>query len=152
MKKIILLLIVSISAFASDYILLSGFAWHSDKENIFGREFDKVIEGVGYQHKFKYASTSVLFYNDSNGNKNITSTVGYTYEIVDNISIGIEAGIAYQTVIYTTHEEKEFNFTAFPKLEILHDDAMVNLIYVPEINYNGLNTPSVLYINFGIKI
>ncbi len=151
--KTLLILLIAFTLHASDYVLISGFAWHEESKNVKGREFDKVIEGIGYHHKFKYVSASTLLYNDSNSNPNISATLGATYELFNGVSVGAEAGVAYQTVIYKIGDnKKEFNPVAFPKIEILYDRLMMNLIYVPEINYNGLNTPSVVYVNFGIRI
>lgn len=131
--------------------MLSGFAWHSEKTNAAGREYDVVIEGIGYQYRKNGNSVSVILLNDSNSELMPIMTVGASYEVVKNISIGIEGGVTSKKVYNGYRIERCIFPIIFPKIEATNSRYMISVAYLPNVSNDHISMPHLVYVNFGIK-
>ena len=162
MKKIItLLLFMATVSLADNYVIVSGLAWHQDKENIAGDKYDTLIEGIGYQYRDKCemleCSATALFILDSNSKPMGSVTIGTAYPVTDWFSVGVDVGIGYKYVYYyreSTGVIKDFKATPvgimLPKVEFKYKDFMLNIGYIPKIDGMYQVTRAV-YANVGIK-
>ena len=145
--RFILILLLTVSLYAENFLLLSGLVLHSDKSNAEGRKYNTVIEGVGYQYRDNGNSVTVLWFNDSNGNLMPTITAGKSWFLNKYIGVGIEGGVGSKVF-----EKKRLTIPLLaPKVELfLRGKYMINIAYFPRINHGGIDIPNVVYTNLGI--
>jgi len=147
--KPILALLLFTSLQAENYLMLSGIAYHNKKENSVGRKYDVVIEGIGYQYRHDCmaleCSYTALLINDSNSNPQPIVSFGLAYNVAYNINVGIEAGATNRK--RPKSETRAYYPLLLPKVEVDFDWLMLNVTYIPELEYS----PSVVYANVGIK-
>ncbi len=163
MRYLVIIALMCASLLAEKRVILSGFAYHGEKENKVGRPYDYIIEGIGFQYRiphdsFEYSATALVI-SDSNSNVMYTGTLGAVYNMFYNVNIGVEVGIGSR-MIYAVDDSghkldyrvRNFIPVALPKLEVDFGRIMVNISYIPAISMGSIGVPEVLYVNFGIKI
>ena len=145
---------------AESYLLLSGLAFHGEKESVTGREYDTFIEGAGYQYitpcEMLECSATVLMIIDSNSNFMPSTTLGIAYNVAYNVSLGVEVGFASRIVyvvdmngVYEAKEQRKIIGVGLPKMMIDFDRVMLNIGYVPPVSQY---ITEVIYLTVGIKI
>ena len=149
MKKLLLTALLINTLAADHLLLLSGIAYHGTKENSVGREYDVLIEGAGYQYRTDCmaleCSYTALAIFDSNSNFQPIASFGLSYNAFWNVNIGAEAGITSR--VRPKSETRKTYPLLLPKLEIDFDWLIVNVTYIPELEYS----PEVVYANVGFR-
>lgn len=145
MRALLLSALLSTIVIADDYVIVSGLAYHGTKINSIGREYDVLIEGIGYQHRhdcfaFECSYTGLII-NDSNSHFMPIVSLGATYNVFWNIGIGAEFGVASKQFM----NERRTIPIALPKAEIVFEYVIVN------ISYFHLPSTEVAYANFGLR-
>ena len=160
----LLLVILSTNGKADNYVLLSGLAWHEDKQNTLGEDYEWVIPGVGFQHRRKCevleCSATAIVVRDSNRHVMYSGTLGVGYKFFDRVNTGLEFGMASRVVYGVRTSATETIITKerqpigifMPKIEVDFDWWMLNLDWIPPIHTNSLDVTQALYINIGIKL
>ncbi len=161
MIKIFLAIVISCTLYAGNYIVLSGYAYHFEKENIVGREYDSLIEGIGFQHRrpcgYFECSGTIMLLSDSNSKLMYTGTLGMSYNLFFNVNAGAEVGLGSK-MVYGTSGDEVTSYSRhpigvfMPKLELDFNRIIMNVGFIPGFKSHGVNIDQAIYINFGIKL
>ncbi len=162
---LILLMVLSLQA---DKILLSGVSFHGEDKNLDGKEVNSLNYGIGYQKEYSYdnfnTTLTFLTLKDSFNNPMVSATYGIRKGIDFkgfDISLGAEFGVAHKKVLYETvypqTKTYEYVYTLIPiafvpTVSIKKETFSVEVLYIPELNYNDLHVMSVALIMIGIEI
>jgi len=151
MKSFLIPLLLTASLQAEHYLVLSGAAWHEEKESTEGRTYDTFIEGIGYQYRFPDETLEVsytfLAINDSNGNFQASATLGVDYNVFWNVNLGGEAGLMSRQYL----KGRKFKPVGVPKAEIDFGRVMLNVVYMPGAKTANWKVTQAVYVNVGIK-
>ena len=150
MKKHIIAVSLLVSSLAADsYLMLSGLAYHNKSENSLERKYDVFIEGAGYQYRHNCfnleCSYTALLINDSNSNFQPIASFGLSYNVAYNVNIGMEVGATSR--VRPLSDTRAYYPLVLPKIELDFDWLMVNVTYIPELEYS----PEVVYANVGLR-
>lgn len=159
------LLLISIwsTTQADNYVLISGLAYHVDKQNIVGEDYEYFIPGAGIQHRRECelleCSASAMIVRDSNGEAMYSGTLGIGY-LLGRVNLGLEFGLASRVVYLVTYSASNTTITkdrhiiglAMPKAEIHFDGWMLNVGWIPPVETSSISITQTWYVNFGIKI
>ncbi len=146
MMKYLFALLISVSVFADNYLILSGVAWH-ERDRYDGTKYEVIIEGIGYQYRDGDWSYTALAISDSNNNFMPSATVGWSKNVLWNINLGAEAGIGYRSFM----RGRRVIPIVLPKMEIDFKYVMINITYIPKVETETFYIPKVVYSNIGIK-
>lgn len=162
MKKILLIVCLSLTLIADNTLLLSGFSKHGKTKDRFGEKFKSVHLGLGYRYNEEEHSFTMMAMKDSYANMMYTATYGYNYNLVKvddfSLRVGAEFGITAKKIKWINLDTREVKFIygilpiAFiPTASIDYKVYSINVLYVPRIKYKNSVVNEVTYLNFGIK-
>ena len=162
--KIIILILALLLTLQADKILLSGISFHGEDRNLDGKKVNSLNYGIGYQKKYNYenfnTTATSLILKDSFNNPMVSVTYGIRKGIDYkglNISLGAEFGVGYKKILYKENYQFDYRYTLLPiafvpTFSIKKDNISIDLLYLPEINYDILHVMSVTLIMIGVEI
>jgi len=165
MKYMIFFLVPWMIFATEERALLSGFTIHEHTYDRFGKKYNALNYGVGYEYTFFekyneiYFASNILLLNDSFKNPQFTIGMGHYYRVhtgkIDT-SIGLTGFFGIKKK-YTdrdkSREDGHYGFTGGigPSVNFYYEKLSANFVYVPGFKYKKLDTTGFLYLYFGYK-